>query len=92
MVDTIHVLIDSARRRIRRRSPAVAATALLTAALSGVIDQRSGCDAVAAEVDAIGATAPLGFAEIIEKVKPAVVGVRVKVEDDAISFVAVPIA
>jgi serine protease Do len=37
--------------------------------------------AKAAEVDAIGVPAPLGFADIIERVKPAVVGVRVKVED-----------
>jgi serine protease Do len=37
--------------------------------------------AEAAEVDAIGVPAPLGFADIIERVKPAVVGVRVKVED-----------
>jgi serine protease Do len=37
----------------------------------------------AAEVDAIGVPAPLGFADIIERVKPAVVGVRVKVEDTA---------
>jgi serine protease Do len=31
-------------------------------------------------VDAAGASAPVGFAEIITKVKPAVVGVRVKIE------------
>src|SRR6185437_6493042 len=35
----------------------------------------------AAEVDAIGAPAPIGFADVIERVKPAVVGVRVKVAD-----------
>src|SRR6476469_1837971 len=37
--------------------------------------------AQAAEVDAIGAPAPIGFADVIERVKPAVVGVRVKVAD-----------
>jgi serine protease Do len=37
----------------------------------------------AAEVDAIGAPAPIGFADVIERVKPAVVGVRVKVADTA---------
>ena len=33
--------------------------------------------AAAAEVDAIGLSAPVGFADIVERVKPAVVGVRV---------------
>jgi S1-C subfamily serine protease len=37
--------------------------------------------AVAAEVDAIGLPAPVGFADIVERVKPAVVGVRVKIEE-----------
>ncbi len=37
--------------------------------------------AVAAEVDAVGAAAPVGFADIIERVRPAVVGVRVKTEE-----------
>ncbi len=36
--------------------------------------------AVAAEVDAIGVRAPLDFADIVERVKPAVVGVRVRIE------------
>jgi serine protease Do len=39
-----------------------------------------GCRAVAAAVDAANAPSPTGFADIIERVKPAVVGVRVKVE------------
>ena len=39
--------------------------------------------AQAAEVDALGAPAPIGFADVIERVKPAVVGVRVKVADTA---------
>lgn len=37
--------------------------------------------AVAAEVDAVGVTAPTNFADIIERVRPAVVGVRVKAEE-----------
>ena len=41
---------------------------------------RISFQAVAAEVDAIGAPAPIGFADIVERVKPAVVGVRVKIE------------
>lgn len=32
----------------------------------------------AAEVDAVGVSAPTGFAEIVERVRPAVVGIRVK--------------
>jgi serine protease Do len=36
--------------------------------------------AVAAEVDAIGVPAPVGFADIVERVKPAVVGVRVRID------------
>lgn len=40
-----------------------------------------GFQAVAAEVDAVGAPAPLGFAEIVGRVKPAVVGVRVRIEE-----------
>src|SRR5208282_1951269 len=41
--------------------------------------------AVAAEVDAIGVPAPVGFADIVERVKPAVVGVRVRIEGMATS-------
>ncbi len=33
---------------------------------------------LAAEVDAVGVSAPTGFAEIVERVRPAVVGIRVK--------------
>jgi len=41
----------------------------------------AGSEAVAAEVDAVGAAAPLGFADIVAKIKPTVVGVRVRVEE-----------
>src|SRR5689334_10473598 len=37
--------------------------------------------ALGGEVDATGAAAPLGFAEIIERVRPTVVGVRVRIEE-----------
>jgi serine protease Do len=40
----------------------------------------TGSQVLAAEVDAVGASAPLGFADVIEKVKPAVAGVRIKIE------------
>ena len=42
---------------------------------------RIGTLAAAAEVDAVGAPAPVGFADIVARVKPAVVGVRVRVEE-----------
>jgi serine protease Do len=41
---------------------------------------RSCPAALAAEVDAVGLNAPVGFAEVIERVRPAVVGVRVKTD------------
>jgi serine protease Do len=40
----------------------------------------SGFSVFAAEVDAVGAPAPVGFAEIAERVKPAVVRVLVRIE------------
>jgi serine protease Do len=40
-----------------------------------------GLSALAAEVDAVGRTAPTDFADIIEQVRPAVVGLRVKTEE-----------
>ena len=54
---------------------AVAIAAWLTAPIPQIDSM-----AVAAEVDAIGAPAPVGFADIIERVKPAVVGIRVRIE------------
>jgi len=48
--------------------------------VSGGVGWRLLSSAVAAEVDAVGTAAPAGFAEIIERVRPAVVGVRVKNE------------
>ena len=53
---------------------------LITAWLTAPVDLT----AVAAEVDAIGAPAPIGFADIVERVKSAVVGVRVKIEEQHI--------
>ncbi len=54
--------------------------ALAVAACLTAPDPRIGSPATAAEVDAIGTPAPIGFAEIVERVKPAVVGVRVRIE------------
>jgi serine protease Do len=41
--------------------------------------------AVAAEVDAVGVQAPPGFAEVVARVKPAVVGIQVTIEESASS-------
>jgi hypothetical protein len=54
---------------------AVAIGAWLTASTAEI-----GSIAAAAEVNAIGVPAPVDFANIVERVKPAVVGVQVKIE------------
>jgi serine protease Do len=54
--------------------------ALTTAAWLTTPGLRITLRAAAAEVDAVGAPAPIGFANVIERVKPAVVGVRVKIK------------
>jgi serine protease Do len=57
---------------------------LVTAAIIAwftAFDLLIGFQAVAAEVDAVGVPAPLGFADIVGRVKPAVVGVRVRIEE-----------
>src|SRR5262249_43842648 len=60
--------------RLGRASPM--AVAVLAIVLSG-----SGDCALAGEVNAHGAAHPVGFADIAAKVKPAVIGVRVRVEN-----------
>ncbi|HVX77496.1 MAG TPA: Do family serine endopeptidase [Bradyrhizobium sp.] len=56
---------------------------IVIAALSSIWQLKS--SAIAAEVDAADVVAPNGFAEIIERVRPAVVGVRVKIDERALS-------
>ncbi len=53
--------------------------------VTGGAGWRLGSRAIAAEVDATGAPAPIGFADIIERVKPTVVGVRAKIEGENLS-------
>ena len=53
--------------------------AFAIAASFAVLDLWIGSQAGAAQVDAKGAPAPVGFADVIERVKPAVVGVRAKI-------------
>jgi serine protease Do len=52
----------------------------LTALAAGACCLPQGRSALAAEVDAVGVAAPTSFADIIERVRPAVVGVRAKVD------------
>jgi len=60
---------------------AMSGAAVAGVAWLAVPDRPMWSQAVAAEVDAIGVPAPLGFADIVAKVKPAVVGLRVRVEE-----------
>jgi serine protease Do len=69
-------MIAKARSQNKSAFVPVAIAAWLTAS-SGQI----GSIAVAAEVNAIGVSAPVDFANIVERVKPAVVGVQVKIEE-----------
>ncbi len=85
-------MIDKAHSRIDVRYNCFCRGFAMTLALVGLAvaawfagwlagpDLRIGSPAVAAEVDAVGAPAPVGFADIVARVKPAVVGVRVKIE------------
>ncbi len=61
------------------RLPTVIALAIL--AWFATPDWQLSPEAVAAEVDATGVPAPVGFADIVERVKPAVVRVRVSIEE-----------
>ncbi len=88
MVEQARVCGDGLRNPGRRRLPyktlpliALTAAAWLAAPDLRVANLRLASPAVAAEVDAVGAPAPIGFADVVERVKPAVVGVRVKIED-----------
>ncbi len=73
--------IDIPHNRVRRVFPfALLLVALVTAARLTASDLLIGFPAAAAEVDAIGTPAPIGFADVVERVKPAVVGVRVRIE------------
>ena len=82
-------MIDEARSRSairqsciwRRFIIALSLVVLANTAWLATPNLRMGSEAVAAEVDAVGVPAPLGFADIVARVKPAVVGVRVKVEE-----------
>ena len=80
MVDKVHFHIGASPNRAwcRLVTPSLIASAVATGLTAGGLP--IGSLAAAAEVDAIGVPAPPGFADIVERVKPAVVGVRVKIE------------
>jgi serine protease Do len=67
--------------RNRRRDRALWRSAASTATALALHLFLSGAGAFAAEVNAIGASAPSGFAEIVSKVRQAVVGVRVTLDE-----------
>lgn len=73
------------RSRIRRNGFLTSASVALALAAGLVLSGIPGLEVelTAAEVDAAGAPHPKGFAAIVTKVKPAVVGVRVKMEERA---------
>lgn len=80
MVERSLLRVDILANFIRRRpvtSGLLAVAVLVWLAADGLL---SGSSSAAAEVDAIGVPAPLGFADIVERVKPTVVGIRVKIE------------
>jgi serine protease Do len=64
---------------VAKRAPARLLATLLVA--GAMIASLAAFRLQAGEVDAIGAPAPIGFADVIERVKPAVVGVRVKIAE-----------
>ena len=80
MIDKTLLQVDAFAKWIGRRllTSGLMASSVATWLTVGYL--LSGAQAAAAEVDAIGVPAPLGFADIVERVKPTVVGIRVKIE------------
>jgi len=85
MNENVRSPVDAPYSQPRRRLPLLPLVAAAVATLFAAGGLPFGHGATASEVDAIGAPAPLGFADIVERVKPAVVGVRVAVEETASS-------
>jgi serine protease Do len=80
MIDKTFLQVDTFAKWMGRR---LFASGLMTSSVAtwlAVGYLLNGAQAAAAEVDAIGVPAPLGFADIVERVKPTVVGIRVKIE------------
>lgn len=77
----VHALRHASRGSRLLASRCLAALTLGAWLVTAGVGWERGSHAVAAAVDAANAPSPIGFADIIERVKPAVVGVRVKVEE-----------
>lgn len=75
---------DGARVATAACAGKLVALSLCVAMLGATLALVGTGHAVAAEVDAAGVTAPVGFAEVIERVRPAVVGIRVKTEQGSV--------
>ena len=80
MIEKTLLQVDALANWVERRlvTSGLMASVVATWLTAGYL--LSGSQAAAAEVDAIGIPAPLGFADIVERVKPTVVGIRVKIE------------
>ena len=76
MIEKTLLQVDIVANRVGRRlvTSGLMAFVVVTWLTAGYL--LSGPQVAAAEVDAIGAPAPLGFADIVERVKPTVVGIR----------------
>ena len=80
MIDKTFLQVDTFAKWMGRR---LFASGLMTSSVAtwlAVGYLLNGAQAAAAPVDALGVPAPLGFADIVERVKPTVVGIRVKIE------------
>jgi hypothetical protein len=80
MIEKTLLQVDTLANWVERRlvTSRLMASVVATWLTAGYL--LSGSQVTAAEVDAIGTPAPLGFADIVERVKPTVVGIRVKIE------------
>jgi serine protease Do len=80
MIEKTLLQVDTLANWVERRlvTSELMASVVATWLAAGYL--LSGSQVTAAEVDAIGTPAPLGFADIVERVKPTVVGIRVKIE------------
>ena len=80
MIEKTLLQVDTLANWVERRlvTSRLMASVVATWLTAGCL--LSGSQVTAAEVDAIGTPAPLGFADIVERVKPTVVGIRVKIE------------
>src|SRR5712691_4549811 len=76
-----HIPAEKRRCSLAAPQALLLATVVAVGAAAGYAGSRvPSTPAIAAEVETRGAARPVGFADIVERVKPAVFGVRVKIE------------